>query len=270
MIRKLFVDSSNYVHVQIDVENMADQTVICAFDGDTFRDILDKLIEINSRYGQTSSKSSGKVKKIDLPEDMMKKCHGIIHTASVACGGVGAGFAQIPGSDNAVIVPVQIGMVIGLGTVFNLNITESVAKSIIASASATIVGRTLSQLLVGWIPGLGNAINTATAAGVTEVIGWIAVNNFYERWIEDKNKGRLDGMKDGFTEASDEYEKKLRKQAECFLNQMKDVQREREEYDKLLSEYENYIKELESKCMANERIEEIKELYNDLKKIGIA
>ena len=33
-----------------------------------------------------------------------KECHTIIHTASVAAGGVGAGLAQIPGSDNAVII----------------------------------------------------------------------------------------------------------------------------------------------------------------------
>ncbi len=53
------------------------------------------------------------------------------------------GMAQIPGSDNAVIVPIQI----------------------------TIV-------LVGWIPFLGNAVNATTAAGVTESIGWWIADYF--------------------------------------------------------------------------------------------
>lgn len=201
---------------------------------------------------------------------MIKKCHGIIHGASAACGGVGTGLAQIPASDNAVIVPIQIGMIVGLGTVFELNITESVAKSIIASAGASIAGRTLSQFLVGWIPVVGNAINTATAAGITEAIGWIAVRNFYERWLEDKNKGRLDGMKDGYNAASGEYERKLRKQAEEFLNQIKDVHRERDEYEKLLSEYEAYIKELEKNCAAAKLIEEMKGLYDSLEHLKTA
>ena len=148
-----------------------------------------------------------------------------------------------------------------------MNITESAAKSIIASAAASIAGRTLSQVLVGWIPVIGNAINTATAAGITEAIGWIAVNNFYARWIEDKNKGRLDGMKDGYTEASGEYERKLRKQAEEFLKQMKDVKREHDEYEKLLDDYERYIKELEEKCAANDLIKEMKDIYHDLQEL---
>lgn len=148
-----------------------DYTVIDVLDMDALREILQELIKLDAVYGQSSYKSSGKVKKIDLPKDIQDKCHGIIHTASVACGGVGTGLAQIPASDNAVIVPIQIGMIVSLGAVFELNITETAAKSIIASAGASIAGRTVSQFLVGWIPGIGNAINTATAAGITEAIG---------------------------------------------------------------------------------------------------
>lgn len=181
---------------------------------------------------------------------------------------MGTGLAQIPASDNAVIVPIQIGMIVSLGEVFELNITESVAKSIIASASASIAGRTISQYLVGWIPGVGNAINTATAAGVTEVIGWTAVKNFYERWLEDRNKGRLEWMKDGYTQASGEYERKLRRQAEEFFQQQKDAQRERNDYEKLLSKYEEYIKELERKCDTTEHIKEVKGVYSNLKRLN--
>ena len=136
-----------------------------------------------------------------------------------------------------------------------------------ASAGASIAGRTVSQFLVGWIPGIGNAINTATAAGITEAIGWMAVKNFYDRWLEDKNKGRLEWMKDGYVEASGEYERKLRKQAEEFLNQKKDYTKERDEYEKLLLEYEAFIKELENKCATMEIIAEMKGVYSNLKNL---
>ena len=34
-----------------------------------------------------------------MTDEENSKCHKIIHTAAVAAGGVGAGLAQLPGSD---------------------------------------------------------------------------------------------------------------------------------------------------------------------------
>lgn len=259
--------TGNYLrlNLQNSDETYFDYYAFC--DEITEKIVIEQLKKLDEEYGQTTFKSSGKIKKIDIPKNMSDKCNVIIHGAAATCGGVGTGLAQIPVSDNAVIVPIQIGMIVGLGVVFDLNITESAAKSIIASALASFAGRSISQVLVGWIPVIGNAINTATAAGITEAIGWIAVKNFYERWIDDKNKGRLDGMKDGYTEASGEYERKLRKQAEEFLKQMKNVEREHDEYEKLLDDYERYIKELEEKCAANDLIKEMKDIYHDLQEL---
>lgn len=109
------------------------------------------------------------------------KCHAIIHSASASAGAVGAGLAQIPGSDNAVIVPIQIGMTIGLGRVFGIELSESAAKAAVASAAGTTVGRCISQVLVGWIPGVGNAINAGTAAALTESLGWMLAEDFARR-----------------------------------------------------------------------------------------
>ena len=109
-----------------------------------------------------------------------KECHTIIHTASVAAGGVGAGLAQIPGSDNAVITPNQLTMTISLGRVFGKSLSEASAKAALASVAAATVGRTASQVLVGWIPGIGNAINATTAAGITEAMGWLLAKEFDE------------------------------------------------------------------------------------------
>lgn len=106
------------------------------------------------------------------------KCHGIIHGASVSAGAVGIGLAQIPCSDNAVITPIQLAMTVALGRVFGIELTESSAKAALASVAAATVGRTLSQVLVGWIPIAGNIINAATAASVTEAMGWILAEDF--------------------------------------------------------------------------------------------
>ncbi len=106
------------------------------------------------------------------------KCHGIIHGASASAGAVGIGLAQIPCSDNAVITPIQLAMTVALGRVFGIELTESSAKAALASVAAATVGRTLSQVLVGWIPIAGNIINAATAASVTEAMGWILAEDF--------------------------------------------------------------------------------------------
>lgn len=112
-----------------------------------------------------------------MTDDQKEKCHLIIHSASTAAAGVGAGLAQIPLSDNAVIMPIQIAMIIGLGKVFHQNITDSAAKGLALASIGTLIGRGTVQVLLGWIPVLGNAINATTAAGITEALGWAVANN---------------------------------------------------------------------------------------------
>ena len=53
-----------------------------------------------------------------MTDDERKKCHAIIHTASVAAAAIGGGLVQLPGSDTVLITAIQVGMVIGLGAVF--------------------------------------------------------------------------------------------------------------------------------------------------------
>ena len=61
-------------------------------------------------------------------------------------------------------------------------------KIIHTAAAAAIGGRTVSQFLVGWIPGLGNAINAGTAASITEGIGWYVAKNFSKEAEEKRIK----------------------------------------------------------------------------------
>lgn len=107
-----------------------------------------------------------------------QKIHGIIHTAAVACAAVGAGLAQIPGSDSAAIVPLQTAMIMAIAHQHGVALAKSAAVDLLLTFTATQVGRSLSQVLVGWIPIYGNAVNAATAAAVTEAVGWAADEYF--------------------------------------------------------------------------------------------
>lgn len=112
-----------------------------------------------------------------MTADQRSKCHAIIHTASASAAAVGAGLAQLPGSDNAAITPIQLAMTVSLGAVFGIQLTQSAAAAL-ASVAAATVGRAVSQVLVGWIPFVGNAINASTAAALTESVGWLLAKEF--------------------------------------------------------------------------------------------
>jgi len=113
-----------------------------------------------------------------MTSSQRENCHIIIHGAATAAAGVGAGLAQLPLSDSVVLLPIQVGMVVALGHVFDVNLTESGAKGLALSGLGAAVGRAVSQVLFGWIPGLGNALNAATAAGITEALGWAIAARF--------------------------------------------------------------------------------------------
>lgn len=116
-----------------------------------------------------------------------QKIHTIIHGASGAAAAAGAGLAQIPGSDNAVITPIQVAMIIAIGEVHGQQLSKAVALSTLSAASAGIAGRTLSQFLVGWIPLYGNGVNATTAFAITEAIGWAADKILSEQQATDSS-----------------------------------------------------------------------------------
>jgi len=104
---------------------------------------------------------------------------------------------------------------------------------------------------------------------VTGVYG----STLFDRVIDHETKPYVyEGKKQGYAEASDEYEKKLLTQAEEFIKQKKDFQMERDAYEALLDEYEIEIDKLNSKLNKSE--DEKEYLYQlmlkerELKKLG--
>jgi uncharacterized protein (DUF697 family) len=107
-----------------------------------------------------------------------QKCRRIIHISALAGALVGAGLAQIPGSDNLVLVPIEIIMVISLGSAFGLRLRHSYRTALIVGTAATMIGRGISEFLFGWFPLLGNVFDALTAAAVIEILGWIVAREF--------------------------------------------------------------------------------------------
>lgn len=104
--------------------------------------------------------------------------HLIIHAASAAAAGIGAGLAQLPGSDAPALMSLQTAMILALAEHFQVAMHRAAAADMVLTLSATMTGRWISQVLIGWVPGYGNAVNATTAATITEAIGWAAVAMF--------------------------------------------------------------------------------------------
>ena len=85
---------------------------------------------------------------IAMPEDQKQKCHTIIHGFAALAGFAALGTAQLPTADTVVITPLQVGMIVALGKVFDQKITKSAARAIFSSVEASFAGRATSQVLL--------------------------------------------------------------------------------------------------------------------------
>lgn len=103
-----------------------------------------------------------------------KKIQAIIHLTALTAGGVSSGLAQIPCADMPILISLQTAMIIAIGSEYGCTVTKANAKSILLTMPASYCGRALSQYLIGWIPGYGNAIKACSAMVITETVGWAA------------------------------------------------------------------------------------------------
>ena len=144
--------------------------------------------------------------KVHMPKNLEKKCHLAIHSATTAAAAAGA--IPIPMSDAIPITATQIGMIIQLGKIFGITLSQAAAKSIAGVTLTQQAGRALVANLLKAIPGvgavLGGAISATTAAVLTEALGWIVADDFYrmangeepQNIVEEaeKLKGAFDGL----------------------------------------------------------------------------
>ncbi|WP_367712020.1 hypothetical protein [Helicobacter pylori] len=105
---------------------------------------------------------------------MIDESKTIIHVASGAAGA--AGLIPIPFSDAIAIAPIQAGMIYKMNDAFGMDLEESVGASLVAGllgvTAVAQVGRTLVNGFLKFIPVMGSVVGCATAAVITEGIGF--------------------------------------------------------------------------------------------------
>nr|WP_237389189.1 DUF697 domain-containing protein [Helicobacter pylori] len=105
---------------------------------------------------------------------MIGESKTIIHIASGAAGSVG--LIPIPFSDALAIAPIQAGMIYKMNDAFEVKIEDSVAASLLTGLAGVTgvaqVGRTLVNGFLKFIPVVGSVAGSATAAIITEGIGF--------------------------------------------------------------------------------------------------
>jgi uncharacterized protein (DUF697 family) len=207
-------------------------------------------------------------KNIPLTKDEKIKCNAIIHSASLATGAMGV--IPIGPADTLMITPAQIGMIVSLGAVFNIRVSENLAKSILGGLALSVAGRAAAAAILGFVPVVGWAIKGGTAAALTEAIGWTAVAHFHD--IKEKHS-KFAGKKEGYAEASAEYEEKFRRQAEEFIKAGTVHKSEMAEYAQLTEDLTQIIIELSTGENANspdiaKRINVLEGLIESLKKLN--
>jgi uncharacterized protein (DUF697 family)/GTP-binding protein EngB required for normal cell division len=106
-----------------------------------------------------------------------KRARAVVAGATAAAAAVGA--TPIPFADAALLVPIQIGMLVGISATFGLDLDDAFYGTLISSVTgtvgATVAGRAIVGSLLKLIPGVGSAIGSAisgaTAATLTTTLG---------------------------------------------------------------------------------------------------
>ncbi len=121
----------------------------------------------------------GNTSDLGLTDKQEQSCKKIIHGAATAAAGIG--IVPLPGADLMPITAVQAGMIVALARVFDLRITEAVAKQAALGFIVGNTGRMIASSLTKVVPFLGSLICGGVAFTLTEVLGWEVVADFAER-----------------------------------------------------------------------------------------
>ncbi len=122
---------------------------------------------------------------------MIDKSKTIIHIASGAAG-------AIPFSDTLAIAPIQAGMIYKMNDAFGMDLEDSVAASLITGllgvTAVAQVGRTLVNGLLKCIPVAGSVAGGATAAIITESIGFAYLKALKKCFNDETGEVKLPAM----------------------------------------------------------------------------
>lgn len=142
---------------------------------------INDLISSSYRYIPESQKRSfanalslKNKKSLSIKRD---EANTAITIAVAAAGGIA--LAPIPFSDAIGLVPVQVGMILGISNIFGMNVTKDslmpILGGLLGSGMATVAGRLFVGSILKFIPGIGSiaggAIGAAVAGELTRRLG---------------------------------------------------------------------------------------------------
>ncbi|UOR82534.1 DUF697 domain-containing protein [Helicobacter pylori] len=127
---------------------------------------------------------------------MIDESKTIIHVAAGVAGA--AGLIPIPFSDALAIAPIQTGMIYKMNDAFGVKMKDSVATSLITGllgvTAVAQVGRTLVNGLLKFILVVGSVAGGATAAIITEGIGFAYLKVLETRFNDEMGEVKLPAM----------------------------------------------------------------------------
>lgn len=136
--------------------------------------LVDRTMELVPEALQTAFINA---QKVDIKRKLDRANRAVLGYTSTAFA---TGFTPIPFADAAVLVPMQIGMIAHLTSIFGLPLDRSLLSSVISSLAgtggATMIGRNITGSLLKLIPGAGQVtgglIQGGTAAALTAALGY--------------------------------------------------------------------------------------------------
>lgn len=164
---------------------------------------LEELVAETEKYLSDAKENKKKhflsIQKANIQkrkQAMIEECKTIIHVASGAAGA--AGLIPIPFSDALAIVPIQAGMIYKMNDAFGVKMKDSVAASLITGllgvTAVVQVGRTLVNGLLKFIPVVGSVARGATAAVITEGIGFAYLKALKKCFNDETGEVKLPAM----------------------------------------------------------------------------
>ncbi len=164
------LDVVNVIPVLAQDYEVDDDYVVKAYGLDTLISIMEEVLP------EELEDTLSNVQKASL-ELKIKKSQAAVATAAATAAGIGA--APIPFADAAVLIPTEITMIASITAFFGFELSKSVLTSLVSSvvgtAGATFLGRTVVSNLCKLIPGVGSvaggAISGATASLMTTALG---------------------------------------------------------------------------------------------------
>lgn len=133
---------------------------------------LDKLVDYTvNTIPDSAKKAFITAQKVDI--DKKRLAAQAIVAAEVAAN-FAVGFTPLPFSDAVALMPLEIGMIVGISMVYNVDIEKNtiaaILTSILGTTGATLGGKAIVSGLLKLFPGVGTAIGGIISGGTAAVL----------------------------------------------------------------------------------------------------